>query len=101
MKSGKKRKRIVKKVSAPKIEMNNKKNISVNTNTKIITEEELKIIIQMLEGENLEIKRKCYSQNTPIIRVKQRKFTDLIKVFFEVYFLKNRSDEHNFSKLNI
>lgn len=101
MKRNKRSNRILETLNTPKIEMENKRYIAVNANAKTITDEELKVIIEKLERENLEIKKKCYSQNTPIIIVKQRKFTDLVKKFLNEFYNRTPRQKYGLRKSNI
>ena len=82
------------KVNAPKVEMKRKKEICVKLSQQSFSEEEMRKIIEKLENENMEIRAKYYSRNTPIYETSQRNFLELVKKFFSI------SKEGIFARVN-
>jgi len=86
---------VIVKVSAPKVEMNGKKEVCIEFTREPLSEEEIKRLIEILEKENREIRLKYYSENTPISNTKQRGFWELVQKFFSqpqergLYFSRN------------
>ncbi len=80
------------RVKNPKVEMTEKRNISIQVRTGEITEEDLKKIMKTLEFENLELRKKYYSSNIPIIQTQQRKFSELLRRFINLIIKKCKQD---------
>lgn len=72
------------KIRAPKVNVDNKREIDLTLSTKSsLSDEEIKKIIELLVVENCEMKKKYFSYNTPIIKTRQRRFISLVKLFVE------------------
>lgn len=80
-------------IKAPKVEMTGKRGVSINVCMRDITEEELHNIVEILECENLELRRKYYHSNMLIKKTQQRNFSELLKKFIDVVKAKLESRE--------
>lgn len=82
------------KIKAPKVAVANKKEMKLQTKS-TLSDEEVKRIVMMLSQENIDIKEMYFSCNTPIIKTKQRKFSDLVVLFIErckIHFVETRRE---------
>ena len=49
-----------------------------------LTEDEVRALLVKISNENKEFHNMYYSVNTPILQIKKRTFSDLLKKFFQV-----------------
>lgn len=47
-----------------------------------MTEEEIRDLLKRISNENKELRKMYYAQNTPVMQIKHRTFSDLLKKFF-------------------
>lgn len=72
------------KIKAPKVKVDNRKNVSlVTVSISSLPDEEIKKIANVLSCENNEIRVRYFSHNTPIKETQQRRFGNLVRIFVE------------------
>lgn len=85
-----KAKKKIKSTQKNKMVMNPVKVVGMENRQKIVlikndidkmTEDEIKDLLEKISKENKELRKIYYAQNTPVMRVKNRKFSDLVKKF--------------------
>lgn len=48
-----------------------------------MTEDEIRDLLKKISNENKELRKVYYAQNTPVMQIKRRRFSDLLKKFVE------------------
>lgn len=48
-----------------------------------MTEDEIRDLLKKISAENKELRKIYYAQNTPVMQIRRRKFSDLLKKFVD------------------
>lgn len=80
-KKNKREKSMTLEIRTPQIGVETKKDVLVKLPAQSLSEDEMRIILEKLTKENIEMKLKYYSKNSPIAETRQRKFLELVRKF--------------------
>ena len=69
---------------------NRQKIVLIKNDVYKMTEKDIKDLLKKISKENKELHKMYYAQNTPIMRVKNRKFPDLVKKFIGTLKKENK-----------